>query len=80
MSHKTISDSSYVHPEVIVDTEWLEDHLQDQKLRVAEVDYDASANYELGHIPGAVLIDWKNDINDYIKRNIISRALYENPL
>ena len=42
MSHKTISDSSYVHSEVLVDTEWLEDHLQDQKLRVAEVDYDAS--------------------------------------
>ena len=38
MSHKAISDSSYVHPEVLVDTEWLEDHLQDQKLRVAEVD------------------------------------------
>ena len=32
MSHKTISDSSYVHPDVLVDTEWLEDHLQDQKL------------------------------------------------
>jgi thiosulfate/3-mercaptopyruvate sulfurtransferase len=75
MSHKTISDSSYLHPEVLVDTEWLEDHLQDQKLRVAEVDYDASANYELGHIPGAVLIDWKNDINDPIQRNITSRAL-----
>jgi thiosulfate/3-mercaptopyruvate sulfurtransferase len=64
MSHKTISDSSYVHPEVLVDTEWLEDHLQDQKLRVAEVDYDASANYEFGHIHGAVLIDWKNNFND----------------
>ena len=51
MSHKSISDSSYVHPEALVDTEWLEDHLQDQKLRVAEVDYDASANYELGLIP-----------------------------
>jgi thiosulfate/3-mercaptopyruvate sulfurtransferase len=60
---------------ILVDTEWLEDHLQDQKLRVAEVDYDASANYELGHIPGAVLIDWKNDINDPIQKNIISRAL-----
>jgi thiosulfate/3-mercaptopyruvate sulfurtransferase len=57
MSHKTISDSSYVHPEVLVDTEWLEDHFQDQKLGLAELDYDASANYELGHIPGTVLID-----------------------
>jgi 3-mercaptopyruvate sulfurtransferase SseA len=42
MSHKTISDSSYSHPEVLVDTEWLEDHLQDQKLRVAEVNCEAS--------------------------------------
>ena len=80
MSHNTISDSSYVHPQVLVDTEWLQDHLQDQRLRVAEVDYDASANYELGHIPSVVLIDWKNDINDPMKRNMISRALYENPL
>jgi thiosulfate/3-mercaptopyruvate sulfurtransferase len=80
MSHKTISDSSYVHVDVLVDTEWLEDHLQDQKLRVAEVDCDTSANYELGHMPVSVLIDWKNGINDNMKRNIISRALYENPI
>ena len=58
MSHKTISDSSHVHPEVLVDTEWLKGDLQGQKLRVAEVDYDASANYVLGHIASAVLIDW----------------------
>ena len=80
MTNKTISESSYVHPEVLVDTEWLENHLNDQKIRIAEVDYDASANYELGHIPGAVLIDWKKDINDPIQRNIISRAEYENLL
>jgi thiosulfate/3-mercaptopyruvate sulfurtransferase len=80
MTYKTISDSSYVHPEVLVDTGWLEDHLDDQKLRIAEVDYDASANYELGHIPGAVLIDWKKHINDPIRRNIVSRGQYENLL
>lgn len=80
MTYKTKSNSSYIHPEVLVDTGWLEDHLDDQKLRIAEVDYDASANYELGHIPGAVLIDWKKDINDPIRRNIISRAQYENLL
>jgi len=80
MTNKTISESSYVHPEVLVDTEWLENHLNDQKIRVAEVDYDPSANYELGHIPGAVLIDWNKDINDPVQRNIISRAQYENLL
>ena len=77
---ETISKSSYAHPEVLVDTEWLQSHLEDQKIRVAEVDYDASANYELGHIPGAVLIDWKKDINDPIQRNIINRAQYESLL
>ena len=80
MTYKTISDSSYAHPEVLVDTAWLEEHLHDQKLRTVEVDYDASANYELGHIPGAVLIDWKKDINDPTQRNIINRAQYENLL
>jgi thiosulfate/3-mercaptopyruvate sulfurtransferase len=64
---------SYVHPEVLVDTQWAEDHLKDPKVRIAEVDYDAKANYELGHIPGAVLFDWKNDINDPLTRNVLTK-------
>jgi 3-mercaptopyruvate sulfurtransferase SseA len=42
------------------------------RIRIAEVDYDPSANYELGHIPGAVLIDWKSDINDPIRRTLLT--------
>ena len=38
----------YVHPEVLVDTQWVEDHLNDPKVRIAEVDYDRKTNYELG--------------------------------
>jgi thiosulfate/3-mercaptopyruvate sulfurtransferase len=64
---------SYVHPEVLVDTQWAEDHLQDPKVRIAEVDYDPKANYELGHIPGSVLFDWKNDINDPLTRNVLTK-------
>jgi thiosulfate/3-mercaptopyruvate sulfurtransferase len=64
---------SYVHPEVLVDTKWAEDHLKDSNVRIAEVDYDAKANYELGHIPGAVLFDWKNDINDPLTRNVLTK-------
>jgi thiosulfate/3-mercaptopyruvate sulfurtransferase len=64
---------SYVHPEVLVDTHWAEEHLTDTKVRIAEVDYDSKANYELGHIPGAVLFDWKNDINDPLTRNVLSK-------
>ena len=71
---------SYVHPEVLVDTQWAEEHLKDPKVRFAEVDYDSKANYELGHIPGAVLFDWKNDINDPLTRNVLSKESCQNLL
>ncbi|HYK92886.1 MAG TPA: sulfurtransferase [Thermoplasmata archaeon] len=64
----------YAHPEVLVDTEWVAQHANDPKVRVAEVDYDPAANYEMGHIPGAVLFDWKRDINDPVARDIVSQA------
>jgi thiosulfate/3-mercaptopyruvate sulfurtransferase len=67
----------YAHPEVLVDTQWVEDHLNDPKVRVAEVDYDPTANYKLGHVPGAVLFDWKEDINDPLSRNILNKQSYE---
>jgi thiosulfate/3-mercaptopyruvate sulfurtransferase len=70
----------YAHPEVLVDTQWVEDHLKDPKVRVAEVDYDPKANYMLGHAPGAVLFDWKEDINDPLTRNIFSKQSCEDLL
>ncbi|HTH23214.1 MAG TPA: sulfurtransferase [Nitrososphaeraceae archaeon] len=86
MTSTAITENSYAHPEVLVNTQWLQDHLIDDlyvlsdRIRIAEVDYDPSANYNLGHIPGAVLIDWKSDINDPIRRNLLTRAAYENLL
>lgn len=71
---------SYVHPEVLVNTQWAEDHLKDPKVRIAEVDYDSKANYALGHIPGAVLFDWKNDINDPVTRNVLTKESCQNLL
>ncbi|MCI4336446.1 MAG: sulfurtransferase [Thermoplasmata archaeon] len=62
----------YAHPEVLVDTEWVAQHHADAKVRVAEVDYDPAANYELGHVPGAVLFDWRKDINDPLARDLLS--------
>lgn len=74
---QTATKNEYAHPEVLVDTQWIEDHLKDEKVRIAEVDYDATANYELGHIPGSVLIQSKADINDSITRNILSKQAFE---
>ena len=71
----------YAHPEVLVDTQWVVDHLKDsEKVRIAEVDYDRKSNYELGHIPGSVLIDWKQDINDPVNRNVWSKQACEDLL
>jgi thiosulfate/3-mercaptopyruvate sulfurtransferase len=64
--------AAYAHPEVLVENDWLAEHLNDPKVRVVEVDYDPAANYELGHIPGSVLFDWRKDINDPLARDILS--------
>ena len=71
---------SYAHPEVLVDTQWVVDHINDLDVRIAEVDYDPTANYNLGHVPGAVLFDWKKDINDPVTRNIFSKQTCEDLL
>jgi thiosulfate/3-mercaptopyruvate sulfurtransferase len=64
----------YAHPNVIVDTQWIYDHLNDPQVRIAEVDYNPSTSYTIGHIPGAVLFDWKQDLNDQNKKDIISKG------
>jgi thiosulfate/3-mercaptopyruvate sulfurtransferase len=71
-----ITKTQYVHPEVLVDTRWLENHVDDINVRIAEVDYDPQSNYELGHIPNSVLIDWKKDINHDITRDILGLNEY----
>jgi thiosulfate/3-mercaptopyruvate sulfurtransferase len=72
-----MSHHEYAHPEILVDTAWLAEHLNDPKVRVAEVDYDPAANYELGHAPGAVLFDWRKDINDPVSRDLLSKEAFE---
>jgi len=65
--------AEYAHPEVLVDTAWVKAQLGDPKVRVVEVDYDPTSNYNLGHVPGSALIDWKKDINDPVARDLVSR-------
>ena len=71
---------SYKHPEILVETGWVGDHLNDKSIRIAEVDYDPTANYNLGHIPGAVLLDWRKDMNDPLRRDILSQKQLEEVL
>jgi len=71
---------NYAHPEVLVDTNWTSEHSKDPNVRIAEVDYDPTTNYHLGHIPGSVLLDWRKDINDPVSRNILSKESCQNLL
>jgi thiosulfate/3-mercaptopyruvate sulfurtransferase len=60
----------YAHPERLVTTAWLAEHLDDPGVVVAESDEDVLL-YETGHIPGAVKIDWHTDLNDPVARDYV---------
>ncbi len=66
----------YVHPEVLVETSWVADHLNDPKLRLIEVDVDTTA-YDSGHIPSAIGWNWKKDTQQPIRRDIPDKASLE---
>ena len=70
-------EQEYAHSDVLVDTRWVQDHHADSDVKVVEVDYDPISNYNQGHIPGAVLFDWKADLNDQVNRDILSKGQLE---
>jgi thiosulfate/3-mercaptopyruvate sulfurtransferase len=56
--------------DVLVDTQWVEEHLNDDNVRIVEVD-ENPALYAEAHIPGAIGFDWKNDLQDPVKRDFL---------
>ncbi len=56
--------------DVLVDTQWLEEHLDDDSIRIVEVD-ENPALYAEAHIPGAIGFDWKKDLQDPVKRDFL---------
>lgn len=62
--------SQYAHPERLVSTSWLAEHLDDPGLVVVESDEDVLL-YDTGHIPGAVKVDWHTDLNDPTTRDYV---------
>jgi thiosulfate/3-mercaptopyruvate sulfurtransferase len=62
----------YANPEALVDTEWLEAHLDDPGIRVIEVDEDTSA-YDTSHIRGAVGWNWFEDLHDRLRRDYVDQ-------
>ncbi len=71
-----IEARGYAHPEVLVSTQWVADHLDDPNVRIIESNEDVLL-YETGHIPGAVKIDWVVDLNDPLTRDYIDRPRFQ---
>ena len=61
---------------VLVNSEWVEEHLSDPNVVLVEVDEDTSA-YEKGHIRGAIRLDWKKDLQDPVRRDFVNKEQFE---
>ena len=68
--------AEYTHPEKLVSTDWVADHLDDANVRLIEVDVDTSA-YDEGHPPGAVAWNWTSQLQDQVQRDVASRDAVE---
>jgi thiosulfate/3-mercaptopyruvate sulfurtransferase len=71
-----IAERGYAHPEALVTTEWVAAHLTDPNIRIVESDEDVLL-YSSGHIPGAVEVDWVQDLNDPVRRDYLNREGFE---
>ncbi len=66
-----IQKKGYAHPDALVTTDWVAEHLSDtENIRIAESDEDVLL-YEVGHVPNAVKIDWVEDLNDPLMRDYL---------
>jgi thiosulfate/3-mercaptopyruvate sulfurtransferase len=68
---------TYANPQVLTDVEWVKQNLGKPGIAIIEVDYDPKLAYEQGHIPGALLIDWRKDMNKPDVRDIIDAGEFE---
>jgi thiosulfate/3-mercaptopyruvate sulfurtransferase len=66
----------YAHPEYLVETEWVAEHLDDPHIRLIESNEDILL-YETGHIPGAVKVDWFTVLQDPVTRDFLSKEGFE---
>ena len=66
----------YTHPEYLVDTQWVADHLDDSSVRIVESNEDYLL-YETGHIPGAVKVDWFTTLQHPVRRDFLTKEAFE---
>jgi thiosulfate/3-mercaptopyruvate sulfurtransferase len=70
-----MADNGYAKA-VLVTTEWLAEHLDDDGIVVAEVDENPDL-YDEGHIPGAIKLHWRDDLQDPVERDLVEKEAFE---
>jgi thiosulfate/3-mercaptopyruvate sulfurtransferase len=68
--------SRYAHPEVLVETGWVAENLNNPTIRLIEADEDVLL-YEVGHLPGSVKLDWHVDVQDRVARDFVNQKDFE---
>jgi thiosulfate/3-mercaptopyruvate sulfurtransferase len=71
-----IAERGYAHPETLVTTDWVAEHLGEKGVKVVEVDVDTAA-YDEGHIPGAIGWNWKTQLMDGLRRDLATKSDFE---
>jgi len=71
-----IKDRGYAHPDALVSTDWVAEHLKDPHVRIVESNEDPLL-YPSGHIAGAVEVDWTRDLNHPVRRDYLDREGFE---
>ena len=70
------NENGYARPDVLVSTDWVAEHKDDDSVQLVEVNVDHSL-YDQGHIPGAVGWSWKSQLADTVRRDILSREQFQ---
>jgi thiosulfate/3-mercaptopyruvate sulfurtransferase len=71
-----ISERAYAHPEMLVSTSWVAEHIDDPAVRLVESNEDPLL-YHSGHLPGAVEVDWTRDLNHPLRRDYLDREGFQ---
>jgi len=71
-----LAAKGYAHPEALVTTDWLAEHLDDPAIRIIESDEDVLL-YDVGHIRNAQKVDWHADLNDPVTRDYVDREHFQ---
>ena len=71
-----LANRGYAHPDALVSTEWVAEHSNDSNVRIVESNEDPLL-YSSGHVPGAIEIDWAQDLNDPLRRDYLDQKGFQ---